>query len=45
MSAPPDKPAKVKKRPITFALYGLTPEVEKEVRRALVEDRVKDLRN
>ena len=44
MSAPPDKPAKVKKRPITFALYGLTPQVEKAVGRALVEDRVKDLR-
>ena len=44
MSAPPDKPAKVKKRPITFALYGLTPEVEKAVGRALFEDRVKDLR-
>ena len=44
MSAPPDKPTKVKKRPITFALYGLTPEVEKAVGRALVEDRVKDLR-
>ena len=44
MSAPPDKPVKVKKRPIIFALYGLTPEVEKVVGRALVEDRVKDLR-
>ena len=44
MSAPPAKPAKVKKRPVTFALYGLTPEVERAVGRALAEDRVKDLR-
>ena len=28
------QPAKVKKRPITFALYGLTPQVEKAVGRA-----------
>ncbi|MGB1006750.1 MAG: magnesium transporter [Thalassobaculaceae bacterium] len=44
MSASPEQPAKVKKRAITFALYGLTPEVEKAVARALAEDRVKDLR-
>ena len=44
MSAPPDKPAKVKKRPITLALHGLTPEVEKAIGRALVEDRAKNLR-
>ncbi len=36
MSAPPDNPAKSQQRPITFALYGLMPEVVKTGGRALV---------